>query len=129
MIATVSQGLSICLGLWLAGLGVFMALKPRGALDALARMGGSPMIHFGEMALRVVAGVVLVLAAAESRYPMAVAVIGWFLIVSALVLMALPRRWHAAYSTWWAGRIPLAGVRAVAPVSVLMGGLLVWTMI
>lgn len=129
MIAVASQWLTAGLGLWLAGLGVFMGVAPRAALQALARMGGSPAIHFGEMALRIAAGVALVLAASESRCPVALAVIGWFLIVSAVVLMALPRRWHAAYSTWWAARIPVAAVRVVAPISVVIGGVLVWVVL
>jgi hypothetical protein len=129
MTATAAQYLSIVVGLWLIGVSVFMLAAPRRALTALGAMGGSPAVHFGEMLLRIVAGIALVLAAAGSRFPQAIALIGGFLIVSAAVLMLLPRRWHASYSTWWAQRIPVTAVRLVAPVSIAAGGALIWSMI
>lgn len=129
MIATVSQWLVVLAGLWLIGLGVFMLIQPRQALAALGQMGGSPTVHIGEMAVRILAGIAMVFAAAASRFPVAIAAIGGFLIVSALVLLLLPRRWHSAYSTWWSRRIPAPAVRLIAPMSWAMGGVLIWIVI
>lgn len=129
MVATVSQWLVIAAGLWLIGLGVFTLIQPRQALGAIGQMGGSPKVHISEMAVRITAGVAMVFAAAASRFPVAIAVIGSFLIVSALVLLLLPQRWHAAYSTWWSRRIPVAAVRLIAPMSVAMGGALIWVVV
>ena len=129
MVTTASQGVAVLLGLWMIGLGVFMAVAPSRALAALAAMGGTPTVHFGEMALRIGAGVALVFVAQASRFPTAVQVVGGFLIVSAVVLMLLPRRWHSAYSRWWAARIPRWAVRIVAPTSVLIGAVLIWTVV
>lgn len=91
-------------------------------------MGGGNAIHFGEMILRIAAGTALVLAAPLSKFPPSIAAIGWFLVVSAAVLMVLPRRWHAGYSTWWSQRIPVLGVRLIAPLSAVGGGALIWSM-
>jgi len=129
MFATASQWLVIVGGLWLIGLGAFMLVQPRQALRVLGQMGGSPMAHFGELAVRILVGIAMVLAAAASRFPVAIAVIGSFLIVSALLLMLLPRRWHATYSTWWARRIPVTAVRLIAPMSSAMGAALIWIVI
>jgi len=92
-------------------------------------MGGSPTVHIGEMSLRILAGLAMVFAAAASRFPVAITVIGSFLIISAIVLLLLPRRWHATYSTWWSRRMPVAAVRMIAPMSWSMGGALIWIMI
>lgn len=116
-------------GVWLIGLGVWIALFPRRALAALAAMGGTPVIHFGEMSVRLLAGVALVAAGPVSRFPAVISLIGGFLILSALVLMALPRRWHAAYSTWWAARIPVPAARLVAPFSMIGGAALIWAVL
>jgi len=124
--AVAAQWLASLAGVWLMAVGLFMGAAPRRALKALAAMGGSNPVHFGEMAVRTVAGVVLVVAAPVSRFPDALAVIGWFLVASAVVLTVLPRRWHSAYSRWWAARIPTAAVRLLAPLSVLGGGVLIW---
>lgn len=129
MITLASQWLAIGVGVWLIGLSLFMLVRPQASLAALAAMGGTPLIHFGEMALRVVAGAALVLAAEGARSPQGIALIGWFLIGSAVVLMVLPRRWHAGYSTWWAKRIPVWAVRLSAVVSIIAGGALIWVLI
>ena len=127
MIAIAAQYLSIVVGLWLIGLSAFMLAAPRRALMALAAMGGTTTVHFGEMVVRGAAGAALVLAAEGSRFPQPLALIGGFLTVSAVVLMVLPRRWHVAYSTWWAQRIPTVAVRLLAPISLIAGGVLVWS--
>lgn len=124
-----AQWLAVAAGIWLIGLGAFMLVRPKTALAALGRMGGSAAIHIGEMAVRIIVGGALVIAADASRYPAIITVLGGFLIASAVVLLILPRRWHAAYSTWWAGRIPEAAVRLIGPVSWLMGGALIWVML
>ena len=129
MIAATSQGVTVAVGVWLIGIGVFMLIQPLRALSALARMGGSATIHIGEMGLRILAGAAIVLAAAGSRFPLPMMLVGGFLIASAIVLLILPRRWHAAYSTWWSGRIPVPLVRLIAPVSWAMGATLIWVVL
>jgi hypothetical protein len=123
---TVAQIVGLLSGAWLIGLGVWMAAVPRRALAVLAAMGSTANIHFGEMIIRVLIGAALVGAGPASRCPLVMTVAGGFLIISALALMALPRRWHAAYSIWWAARIPPIAVRFVAPFSILGGGALIW---
>jgi len=129
MFTTASQWLVIAAGLWLIGLGVFMLIQPRQALAALGQMGSSPAVHIGEMAVRILVGTAMVLEAAASRFPVAISIIGSFLIISALVLLLLPRRWHAAYSRWWSRHIPATAVRLIAPISWAMGGTLIWIVI
>lgn len=129
MITVTAQWLAIGVGVWLIGLSLFMLVKPQKSLAALAAMGGTPLVHFGEMALRILAGAALVLAAGGSRFPQGIALIGWFLIGSAVVLMVLPRRWHAGYSTWWAQRIPVWAVRLSAVFSIIAGGALISVLI
>lgn len=128
MILEMAAGLVMLAGLWLVGLGVWMAARPELALRVLGRMGSSPTIHFGEMGVRALIGVGFLVAASVSRFPTAIAIVGGFLIATALILSVLPRRWHAAYSTAWAGRIPVGAVRLIGPVSVIGGGALIWTM-
>lgn len=128
MLASLSQAVALILGIWLIGVSLFMVFAPRRALEALSAMGGSGLVHFGELGLRAAAGFTLVLAASSSKTPALIGAIGWFLAASALVIMVAPRRWHATYSNYWARRIPIVAVRLLAPVSALAGGTLIWTM-
>lgn len=129
VIAITSQWLTVAAGAWLVGLGVYMLVQPRNALAALGRMGSSPVIHISEMGLRILAGVALVGSAPGSRLPLTLTAIGSFLVASAILLLILPRGWHAAYSAWWSQRIPIVAVRLIAPLSWAMGGALIWTVI
>lgn len=119
-------GIVIAAGCWLIGLGFLMLLAPGRALAALGRMGGSQSLHLGEMTARSLIGVAIIVAADGSRHPTTFIVTGAFLITTAVALLILPRRWHGAYSTWWAAHLPRTAVRVIAPVSWTMGGLLIW---
>ncbi len=122
----VAQWLSALAGVWLIVIGAWMFAAPRRALDALAAMGSTARVHFGEMAIRGAVGLLFMVAAPAARFPLAITVIGGFLLASAIVLCLLPRRWHAGYSRGWARRFSPLFVRGVAPLSILGGGALVW---
>lgn len=127
MIEEIARGLTLGFGLWLVVLSLFMLLRPRRALHLLAQMGSTRVIHYGELGLRLLAGVSIILAAPGSQAPEILLPIGWFVAVSSLVLMLLPRAWHAAYSSWWASRIPPLAVSALAPLSICAGALLAFS--
>jgi hypothetical protein len=112
---------SVAAGLWLIGTGAFMAFRPERALHVLSLTASSRTINNVEQGLRLAAGVALILRAPASKLPQAFEVAGWFIVLSSLVLLVLPLRWHAAYACWWAGRIAPAAVRAIAPLSALAG--------
>lgn len=126
---TLIEGLAALAGLWLMAIGVVMVAWPLRALAMLKAAGSSPAIHFGEMAVRAGAGGLLMLAAPTSRLPAVIFALGAFLVVTAVVLSILPRRWHGRYSLWWARRIPPTAVRLLGPLAVLAGAGLVWVLV
>lgn len=126
MLASMFAFLIAATGTALAVLSVLILLAPGRALQALSRFGSTPTIHFGELSVRAAVGLVFVIGAPATRHPSVMAVIGGFLVVSALTLMVLPRRWHARYSSWWAARLPVWTVRLLAPISLFAGVALVW---
>lgn len=107
--------------LGLAGVSLFMLIAPRRALDVLAAMGSTPLIHFGEMAVRALVGGALIIAGPESALGNVLTLIGWFLLGSATILALLPRRWHSAYSRWWAARMPVWAFRLSGVVGAAAG--------
>jgi hypothetical protein len=116
---------SLLAGLWLILVGIIMLFRPVWALRALAKFGSTPFLHFSELGLRMVVGFALVVAAPSSSLPDVLVPVGWFVAVSSVVLMMLPRAWHAAYATWWSERISVTAVRCLSPLALLAGGALI----
>jgi hypothetical protein len=112
---------SAAAGLWLILAGAFMAFRPKSALHILSLTASTRLINNVEQGVRLVAGVALVLRAPASKLPQAMETAGWFIILTSLVLLILPLKWHAAYACWWAKRLAPAAVRVVAPMSAIAG--------
>ena len=68
MLASLSQAVALILGIWLIGVSLFMVFAPRRALEALSAMGGSGLVHFGELGLRTAAESALVGASSLCRF-------------------------------------------------------------
>jgi hypothetical protein len=80
-------------GLWLVGVAVLMALRPRYCLHLCEKMGANLersdwRLQFTEQGLRVLAGVALIVRAPASKLPLAYEVAGWFLAATSLLIMA-----------------------------------------
>lgn len=112
---------SAAAGLWLIATGALMAAQPDRALQILRLTASTRKINNIEQGLRFSAGLALVLRAPASKLPLTLEVAGWFIMLSSLVLLVMPLRWHAAYACWWADRLTPLAVRAVAPLSALAG--------
>lgn len=92
-------------------------------------MGSTRAIHLGEHALRALAGVALVLRAAESKVPALFTAAGWFIVATSLLIVLAPRKWHLAYALWWAGRVPDIAWPAIAVGSFALAALLTYAAI
>ncbi|MEW4449199.1 hypothetical protein [Qipengyuania sp. JC766] len=112
---------SVALGLWLVVTGGFMAGCPHAALRTLRQTAATRRINNVEQGLRLLAGVALVLRATASKMPAIFEIAGWFIVLSSIVLLVIPLRWHSAYAIWWADRLPIVAVRAISPLSVMAG--------
>lgn len=114
MIQLLAQGCILIAAGWLAFVSIVCLLAPERAQAALATMGGSGAIQFGEHIPRAIAGIAFVVRASESKAPDLFWIGGWFIVISSVIIMLAPRDWHHAYARWWAERIPLWFYRIAA---------------
>jgi hypothetical protein len=112
---------SAAAGTWLVVTGALMAFWPQRALHVLSLTASTRTINNVEQGLRLLAGAALLLRAPASKLPQAFEIVGWFIVLSSMILLVLPLRWHSAYARWWANRLAPMSVRAVAPLSALAG--------
>lgn len=92
-------------GLWLIGLGASCVVAPARTRRFLHAFASSARAHYTEQSIRLIAGAGFVGHAAQMRWPTVIAIFGWILVATALVLLLLPWRWHRRFATW---AIPLA---------------------
>lgn len=119
----------IAAGLWLVLVAGWMLFRPAACREILSRMGSTPLIHYGEHAVRALAGLCLIGAAEASNAPLILTVAGGFIVISSIIIALAPRRWHAVYAMWWAERLPLWIYPALAPVSLIGGTALIWSVV
>lgn len=129
MLADIARYGVVAFGLFLILAGVWMLTRPTACRAILAKMGSTPLIHYGEHAVRALVGFCLIGAAEASKAPLILTVAGAFIVVSSIVIALAPRRWHAAYAAWWAERLPLWIYPALAPVSLIGGAALIWSVV
>ena len=109
---------------WLIGVSVFILIRPRVALFYLGKMASTNLINCTELLLRMASGFAFLQYATSSRNPRLFVIVGWFLVVTAGMLLLTPRRWHAGYAVYWSRTLTPSLARLAAPFSFLAGVLL-----
>ena len=92
-------------GLYLIGMAVVIALKPRLAERFLKSFASSARAHYTEQTVRLFVGAAIVIVAPSMWYTDLFRVFGWLIIVTAVGLLLIPWQWHHQFGTW---AIPLA---------------------
>ena len=122
----VSQAIVILAAIWLIGVSIFMFAMPQIALKYLAKFASTNMINYGEITLRMIAGVAFVQFAPHSKFPLSFQSFGWILIVTSAILYLVPRKWHSAYAVYWSDNLTPLMVRLVSPLSLVAGVFLIY---
>ena len=108
-------------GLWLLATALLMAVRPGRFLDLLSLTASSRRVNNTEQGLRLLTGLALIARAGESKLPRLLEIGGWFIVASSVILLVVPLRWHAGYAIWWSRRLNPWAVRAIAPMSAVLG--------
>lgn len=104
--------------LWLAGLCLFAPARATRFLDGFA---SSARAHYLELAIRLAIGAALLQYAPRMMYPDLFQFVGWVLVASTILLLAIPWHWHHAIAR---RAVPLATahLRLFGLSSAAMGG-------
>ncbi len=129
ILAAISLVVVVIAGLWIAAIGVGMMTMPERMRRGLAMMASTQRINVAELSLRIVVGIALIGRTNFAKFPDFFAYGGGFLIVSAIILLVIPLRWHSGYAVWWSERLSLSAIRLLGPVAIAMGCALIWAAI
>lgn len=106
---------------WLLFVGGLMLFRPDDCLRWLSQMASTWRINVTELGLRGLAGAALVVRSPSSKMPEVFEIGGWFIVATSVILLLIPRRWHAAYAVWWSNKLSSAQVRLASPFSAVFG--------
>lgn len=124
----------VAAGTWLAGVGVLMVVRSAYCLRVFERMTANLEAsnwrqNVIEQGLRILAGAALVVRAPASKLPIGLEIAGWLLVVSSVLILVAPLRWHGAYGRWWVDRIKPWLIRLLSPLPMLAGAGLIYAAI
>ena len=119
MVEALSQFIIGLFAIWLGGVAALCLFATKKALEFLAKMGSTPLIHFGEHVLRALVGLAFVGFATQTSYEFMFEAFGWFIVISSLLIMLAPRRWHHRYAQYWAQALQPWMIRAIGTVTII----------
>jgi hypothetical protein len=90
---------------------------------------GNWRLNLAEQGLRLLAGAALIVRSPAAKLPMLFEVVGWFIVLSSVLIIAAPIRWHAAYGTWWSRRLTPPVIRILSPLPAAAGAGLIYAAI
>lgn len=117
----VAKYIVIFFGIFLIGVGFIMLLKPEKAREYLRLAGSTNLINYSEITLRMIPAAGLVLYSEYSKFPEILKYLGWFMIVTSMILYFVPRRIHHRYALMCADILTPQLIRVTSPFSMLFG--------
>lgn len=108
--------------------GAVLLVRPDTISRLIAKHADSMGLHLSAIIARVILGVVLIIAAPESRFPVTLQVLGWLSIAAALVLGVIGRARLQSLIQWALGLTPRFK-RPAGILAVFFGGFLVYAVL
>ena len=126
MLQTISLGVVLIAAVWLVGVGLFMTFCPSYAAHLCERMAAELQasnwrVHVPEQLLRILAGAALIQRSPASKAPLFFGIFGWILVVSSIILLLLPVRWHGGFGNFLRPLLKPRPIRLLSPVPVIAG--------
>ena len=108
-------------GLYFLVLGATSLVAPQKAEAFLMGFAGTPLLHYVELAVRLLVGGAMILHSSQMLLPEAFRIFGWLLVTTTAGLCLVPWRQHQRFSQWSVPQatrfLPLIGIT-----SLVMGG-------
>ena len=114
----------VLLGVVLLAVSALIIAQPAKCLDYLRSVVHKKWLHLFAIAVRLLLGTALILLAADSRFPVAVEIIGWVAVVAAIGLAAIGQQKFIQLVGWTISRLA-DYARAGGLIALLLAGFLI----
>jgi uncharacterized protein YjeT (DUF2065 family) len=121
MINLLASILVLLAGFYLISLAGLLLVSPARGKRFLGGFASSAFTHYLELAIRLIAGVAILLYAPQMLFSGFFVILGWVLVMTTVGLFAVPWQWHRHFAQWG---VPHATrhLRLIAVASFVFGG-------
>lgn len=103
-----------------------MLFAPKKVQHVISKAGSTNFINYAEITIRIIPAAALVFYSDLSRYPDFFKLLGWFMIITSLILYFIPPKLHHSFSTMSAEKLKPIYLRIISPFSILIGAFLIY---
>ena len=129
MTAIIAKGLVGIFGIYLIFAGMIMLIKPKKARALLRKAGSTNIINYTELGLRMIPAVGLILSAEYSKFELFFKLLGWFMFITSIIIMIIPRQMHHQYSIKSSEILKPRYFQLISPFSFLFGAILIYAIV
>lgn len=116
----------ILFGLFIIVAGLVMLFKPEKARTILREFASTNFINYTEITIRLIVGIAFILYSDFGKSPEIFKTLGWFMLITALILYFVPRKLHHNFSTRSADIIKPFYFRLISPFAFMFGVLIIY---
>ena len=126
MIIEVSKYVILIFGVFIIFIGFVMLINPNKASDTLRKAGSTNFINYAEITIRFIPAIALIVYSDFSKFPDAFKTFGWIMLITSVVLYAVPRKIHHKFSMKSADYLKPIYFQLISPFAFLFGGLILY---
>ena len=129
IIEIIAKFILIIFGAFFIVAGCITLWKPSIARSTLRKAGSTALINYTELSVRMSPAIAFVIYSDNTSYPTSFKVIGWYILITSIILMIIPRKLHHALSNRFADFLSPGRFRLVSPLSVFIGVYLIYVVV
>jgi hypothetical protein len=129
MIIIIAKWIVLSFGVFLIAAGFLMLFAPQKARATLRKAGSTNFINYAELIIRMIPAAGLIIYSEYSRYPVPLKVLGWFMLITSIILCIIPRKLHHSFSLKAADILKPVYFRFFSPLSFLFGSVLIYSVL
>lgn len=128
MIMEISKWIITMFGGFIILVGFIMLFKPKRTRIILRKFASTNFINYAEITIRLTVSIALILYSDVCKSPEAFKILGWFMLLTSLILYCVPRKMHHKFSVKSADILKPIYFRIISPLAFLFGGLIVYNL-
>jgi len=126
IILTIAKYIVFLFGIFIFLVGLLMLLTPKKARKTLQLAGSTNVINYTEITIRFIIALALIFYADFSKIPEAFSILGWFMLVTSLILYGVPRKLHHQFSLKSAEKLKPFYFKWISPFAFAFGSFIIY---